>query len=119
MKYWITGLVVFTVLFFAYSIFNGTPWGKENMRKESSRYLQDKYGDEMKIESVKYDFDNSFYFKYRYYTVVHLKKNLQNQFQVNKYKEKLTEIIIYPTGNMKLKMRLNSNFTKYQVCRFN
>ncbi len=87
MKYWFIGFVIFIVILFVYSIFNGTPWGKESMRKESLRYLQDKYGDEMTIESVEYDFDNSSYFKYRYYTVAHLKKNPQIQFRISKYNE--------------------------------
>jgi len=85
------GFVVCIILFFTYSIFNGTPWGKETMRKESSRYLQDKYGDEMIIESIEYDFDNSSYFKYRYFAVAHLKKNPQIQFRVNKYSGELAD----------------------------
>ncbi|MCM3702482.1 hypothetical protein [Paenibacillus macerans] len=118
MKYWTTGLIVFTVLIFTYSIFNGTPWGKENMRKESSRYLQDKYGDEMKIESVEYDFDNSFYFKYRYYTVVHLKKNPQIQFQVNKYKEKLTDNYYISYWEYEVKNEIKQQFHQISSVSF-
>lgn len=61
------------------------------MRKESSKYLQDRYGGEMTIKSVEYDFDNSSYFKYRYYAVAYLKKNPQIQFRVYKHNEKLED----------------------------
>ncbi|WP_055107860.1 hypothetical protein [Paenibacillus ihumii] len=61
------------------------------MRKEASRYLQDKYGEEMTIESIEYDFDNSSFFKYRYFAVAHLKKNPQIQFRVNKYSGELAD----------------------------
>ncbi|MEF2967139.1 hypothetical protein V3851_14975 [Paenibacillus sp. M1] len=85
MKRCIIGLVVLLLALFVYSIFNGTPWGKEAMKEESAKYLHEKYGNEMEIESVEYDFDNSSYFKYRYYTVVHLKRDPQIQFKLSKY----------------------------------
>ena len=91
MKHWIIGLAVLLLAFFVFFIFNGTPWGKEAMKEESAKYLHEKYGDEMKIESVEYDFDNSSYFKYRYYTVVHLKRDSQIQFRLSKYDGKMVD----------------------------
>lgn len=56
----------------------------------------------MIIESIEYDFDNSSYFKYRYFAVAHLKKNPQVQFRVNKYSGELAE-------------NYNISYCKYEV----
>ncbi|MUT68784.1 hypothetical protein [Paenibacillus sp. NEAU-GSW1] len=113
MKHWVIGLVVLLLAFVIYSIFNGTPWGIEAMEEESAKYLHEKYGDEMEIESVEYDFDNSSYFKYRYYTVVHLKRDPQIQFKVSKLDGKMSDNYYLSYWENEVKNEIKQQF--YQI----
>lgn len=88
------------------------------MRKEASRYLQDRYGDEMTIESVEYDFDNSSYFKYRYYAVAHLKRNSQVQFQVIKYNGELADTYYVSYWEYEVKNEIRKHFPQISNVSF-
>ncbi|GIO39642.1 hypothetical protein J41TS12_45030 [Paenibacillus antibioticophila] len=118
MKHWIIGLAVIFLIFFAYSIFNGTPWGKEAMKEESAKYLQEKYGDKMEIESVEYDFDNSSYFIYRYYTVVHLKRDPQIQFKLSKYDGKMVDNYFLSYWEYEVKNEIKQQFHQISSVSF-
>lgn len=103
-------LVFIITLFLGWTIFNGTPWGKKIMRSESEQYLFEKYGDKMRIESVEYDFDNSFYFRYKYYTVAYLKTNPKIKFRINKYNGSLNDNYKLSYWEYEVKSELKQNF---------
>lgn len=118
MKRWIIGLAILFLAFFIYSIFNGTPWGKENMRRESSKYLQAKYGDEMTIESIEYDFKNSTYFNYKYYAVAHLKENSEVRYLVTKYHGELSDDYYVSFWEYEVKQEIREQFHQISSVSF-
>ena len=59
---WILLLLAVGVVSMVYMVFNGTPWGKIEFRKEAIKYLEKKYAQEMIVHSdAEYDFKLGIY----------------------------------------------------------
>jgi hypothetical protein len=87
-KYLLIISIAFLILLCtAYAVVYGTPWGKHFMKKETLNYLEHKFTENMVIDEVGYDFDNSNYFHQRYFVIAHPKNNDNIRFKIKKDKD--------------------------------
>lgn len=106
------------VMFLFYTMFNGTPWGKQSMKKQAEQYLQQKYGDEVEMKEIHYDFDNSFYFNSIYYAVAQLKAEPQIQFRVLKFGEEIVDDYKYAYWSFEVKNEIKQQFEQVTSIMF-
>lgn len=118
MKHLIKGVIVLIILSLIYIMFNGTPWGKETIRIGTVKYLKGKYGEEMKIDKIEYDFDNSSFVKFNYYAVVSLKKDPQVKFRVSRYDNKFTDRYKLTYWEYEVKNEIKQEFNQISSVMF-
>ncbi|WP_342431596.1 hypothetical protein [Neobacillus sp. FSL H8-0543] len=74
---YIVSFVFLLVVFFVYTQFNGTPWGKSEQKKAMISYLSEKYQDDFTIRKVRYNPLGS-----GYYAVASSEQNPNLNFEV-------------------------------------
>jgi hypothetical protein len=63
---WVFAGLILTFSFYAYTIFYGTPWGKQKHEKNMQNYITEKYQTEFVLTKISYNFLSETYQGYAY-----------------------------------------------------